>query len=85
METLTVRETIEFAAIMKLKGPVHYRISRASKIIQQLGLEKCSETCVLIFQFYKYKFLDWRNFCEQRNFWGRKKKMFYWSRACFRP
>lgn len=43
-ETLTVRESIEFAAKLKLKGTYESKIATVDRIIAELGLTKCQNT-----------------------------------------
>lgn len=43
-QTLTVRECLEFAAKLKLKGPYESKIRCVDKIIKELNLQKCQNT-----------------------------------------
>ena len=46
MATLTVRETLEFAANLKLDCPDEEKKIRVEKLSKQLKLEKCMDTLV---------------------------------------
>lgn len=46
MEMLTVRETIEFAAMMKLRGSDKEKLLKVDSIIAKLKLEKCQHTLI---------------------------------------
>ncbi len=46
MQTLTVRETLEFAAKLKLKGSDEERKERVLELANQMKLEKCLDTLV---------------------------------------
>lgn len=46
MQTLTVRETLEFAAMLKLNLPEEERKERVNTIAREMKLEKCMDTLV---------------------------------------
>lgn len=46
METMTIRECLEFAANMKVKGTHAKRELVVNDIIKQLKLEKCQHTLI---------------------------------------
>jgi len=45
-QTLTVRECLEFAAKLKLKGTFEQKMYTVDKIINELGLVKCQNTYI---------------------------------------
>lgn len=46
MQTLTVRETLEFAAALKLSVSVEERNARIGRLVRELKLEKCVDVLV---------------------------------------
>lgn len=46
MQTLTVRETLEFAAALKLSLPTEERNTRIMRLIRDLKLEKCVDVMI---------------------------------------